>query len=111
MKRSIFSPASVYKPVMPFPMPEPQRGQVMKILVAECRKANVPPALIVTHLPRAEEREHTALRAVIWRRVFAEVPDVSIRMVAIAFRRDAHQVRNALNADVVAPPPPDTESK
>lgn len=96
MRRSIFSPASVYKPVMPFPMPEPQRGAVMKILVAECRKANVPPALLVSHLPRAEERGYTELRGVVWRRVFAEVPDMNVRMLAVAFRRDAHQVRNAL---------------
>lgn len=106
MKRSIFSPASIYKPVMPFPMPDPQRGQVMRILVAECRKANVPPALLVTHLPRSEERNHTELRAVVWRRVFAEVPGVSVRMVAAAFRRDAHQVRNALRASNAKDPKP-----
>ena len=73
MKHSIFKIASVYNPSLPFPMPEPQRGRCLSILIAEARSVQVPPALLVTHLPGGEDRRYTDLRAKMIRRVMAEV--------------------------------------
>ena len=94
MKRSIYKPASVYAIPTPFPMPEPQRTLSMRILVTEARSAKVPPAMLVTHLPQGEDRMHSATRALVMRRILAEVEGVSVRMLARAFRRDAHRIRD-----------------
>ena len=81
---------------LPFPMPEPQRGQALRILVAEARAAQVPPAMLVTHLGFAENRKYKAVREQVMARIMAEVPGMSVRMLARAFRRDKHWVRVAV---------------
>jgi len=97
MKRSIYRADSVHRPALPFPMPDPQRAQAMTILLEEARAAKVPPAMLVTHLPHAEEMKLTALRGHVVRRVYAEVPGVGIKMLARAFRRDHRRIRDLLD--------------
>lgn len=96
MKHSIFRPASVYHPPLPFPMPEPQRGRAMSILIAEARAAKVPPAMLVTHLPDSEKAKFTAVRVRVIQRIFGEVEGVSIKMIARAFRRDHRRIKELL---------------
>jgi hypothetical protein len=78
-------------------MPDPQRGQAVKILIAEAKAAKVPPAMLVTHLPHAEEMKLTALRSKVVQRIHAEVPGVGIKMLARAFRRDHRRIRDLLD--------------
>ena len=96
MKHSIFKPASVYNPPLPFPMPEPQRGRAMSSLIAEARAAGVPPAMLVTHLPDAEKAKFTAVRVVVMRRIYREVEGVSMKMLGRAFRRDHRRIKELL---------------
>jgi hypothetical protein len=106
MKHSTSKPVSIPKASLPFPMPEPQRAQALHILIMEARAAKVPPAMLVTHLPQGQDRPYMAIRVRVMRRIHAEVPGVGVRMLARAFRRDAHRVRECLkNAQGEAQPP------
>ena len=98
MKRSIYK-LEFSCAAMPFPMPPPQREQAMRILVEEARQADMPPAMLVTHLPRAEERDYTVVRVRVMRRILDEVPGVGVRMLARAFRRDAARIRELLKTN------------
>lgn len=97
MKRSIYRADSIHKPALPFPMPDPQREAAMKILIQEAKAAKVPPAMLVTHLPHAEEMKLTAIRSRVICRIHAEVPGIGIKMLARAFRRDHRRIRDLLD--------------
>ena len=105
MRHSIYRPPSITNPALPFPMQEPQRGKALKILIAEARKAEVPPAMLVTHLPHGEDMRFTAVRVRVMKRIFVEVEGVSMKMLGRAFRRDPKRVKECLgsqNAGVLA---------
>jgi hypothetical protein len=84
---------------LPFPMPEPQRTRSMRILVQEAKAERVPPAMLVTHLPVSQERLMTAARVRVMQRILREVPGVSMRMLALAFRRDRHRIRDLVGRE------------
>lgn len=99
MKRSTYKrPASAkdYVPIRPFDMPEPMRGRAVQITLEVARLAEVPPAMLVTHLPHGADPKVAEARNTAIRRIMAEVAGVSVRMVARAFRRDAALVRGIL---------------
>lgn len=98
MRHSIYR-ISVTAHSMPFPMPSPQREQSMRILMEEAKLAGVAAAMLVTHLPRAEERAYTEPKAKAMKRMMAEVQGMSVRMLARAFRRDCHRIRDMLGKD------------
>jgi hypothetical protein len=83
--------------VQPFPMPEPQRAQSMRILVEVANANHIPPAMLVTHLPACKNRLYTGIRVEIWKRILAEVPGTGVRMLARAFRRDPARIRELLH--------------
>lgn len=95
MRHSIYR-ISVTAHSMPFPMPSPQREQAMRILMEEAKSAGVAAAMLVTHLPRAEERSYTEPKVKAMRRIMADVDGMSIRMLSRAFRRDCHRIRDML---------------
>ncbi len=104
MKHSIYK-LSVTCQMVPFPMPPPQREKAMRILVEEAQKDNTPPAMVVTHLPRSVQRDYTALRARVVKRILEEVPGVGVRMLARAFRRDPARIRELLKTNDPTLPP------
>jgi hypothetical protein len=78
-------------------MPEPQRSLAMKILIEEAKAAKVPPAMLVTHLPHAEEMKLTAIRCRVVQRIHAEVEGAGLRMLARAFRRDCRRIKDLID--------------
>jgi hypothetical protein len=84
---------------LPFPMPEPQRGMALRILITEARAAHVPPAMLVTHLGYGENLKYKATREQVMIRIMDEVPGMTVRMLARAFRRDKHWVRVAVRKE------------
>lgn len=78
-------------------MPDPQRGASLRILIAEARAADVPPAMLVTHLPHAEEMRYTVVRARVMRRISDEVEGMTMKMLARAFRRNPRRVKDFLD--------------
>ena len=95
MKHSISNP-NAYRPIRPFDMPEPQREHALRIAVEVAQAADVPPAMLVTHLPHGGDSHVTGTRNQAIRRIMREVGGVSVRMLARAFRRDAALVRAVL---------------
>ena len=69
----------------------------MKILLEEARKANVPPAMLVTHLPHGEDMKYSEVRALVMQRIHAEVDGAGLLMIARAFRRNHRRVRDFLD--------------
>jgi len=77
-------------------MPEPQRTRALKILITEAKKAKIPPAMLVTHLPYGENLKYKPARERIMSRIMKEVPGMTLNMLSRAFRRDKHWVREAV---------------
>ena len=95
MKRSIFRPASVYNPPIPFPMPEPQRGQAMRVIIAEAKRTGFPPALLVTTLQNPVPKDLYAARChLVW--LMSRIEGVTVLMLSRALRRDRHRVRDMI---------------
>lgn len=80
----------------PFPMPPGIRERALAILCEEARGRDIPPALLVAHLPKGDDRKYTAVKVLIWRRILDEIPGTSKRMLARAFRRDPARIRELL---------------
>lgn len=74
----------------------------MAILVEEAKAANVPPAMLVTHLPDSESQRFTAVRVKVIRRIYREVSGVSLKMLARAFRRDHRRIKEAVENETSA---------